>query len=181
MELKNFIHVGKNPFNGRTHITPTLVGLYSNDLMAVELSSGIGFQGLELYWVKVMHLDNQKVDLTLSEMFSDETKAKEYILNLLRTELFTTSFNYIEFVVPKWFDERMVVSGSCDSDIEEFLEDSIIAVQFNNLIASKIVTELEQYGAWSDEELKDKEQNLRRILWIAVGDYRDRLDEGIAE
>lgn len=181
MELENFKHVGKDPFNGRNFITPTLQGLYSNAVFAVELSSGFGLFGNELFGVSVKYFDNPSIDATLSEVFTEEDKAKEYALNLLSNKLFVTYFNYIEFVVPTWFDDRMVVSGSCDSDIEEFLEDSIIKVQFNRLDASKVATELEQYGAWTDEELKDTEQNKRRILWIAVGDYRDRLDEADIE
>jgi len=60
--------------------------------------------------------------------------------------------------------------GRCDEDVEELLKDKKFRNQFKKIDPVSISAELEEYGAWDEEELKDVEANLQRITWIAAGD-----------
>ena len=45
----------------------------------------------------------------------------------------------------------------------------------------KIRRELDEYGAWSDDELADSEQNMRRIVWIAANNISDEATPDCSE
>lgn len=63
--------------------------------------------------------------------------------------------------------------GQCDNDIAYLRQLPTIKRQLNKLDAGVLANELSEYGAWDDEELKNHEENLNRILWIACGDILD--------
>jgi len=56
--------------------------------------------------------------------------------------------------------------GPCDNDVEDLLEE--IRDQLDKHSPEVIARCLHPYGAWDDDELKDHEQNLLRITWIAA-------------
>jgi len=58
--------------------------------------------------------------------------------------------------------------GQCDEDVKELLKDKIFLRQFKKIDSESIAAELQEYGAWDKEELKDIEANLERITWIAA-------------
>lgn len=58
--------------------------------------------------------------------------------------------------------------GPCDMDVEVLVRHPKIAKQLREIGGWKIRDELRGYGAWSDVELADHEQNLRRIVWCAA-------------
>jgi hypothetical protein len=64
--------------------------------------------------------------------------------------------------------------GPCDADIRYLSQLPAIARQLRKINPEDLRKELEEYGAWGDEELSDHAQNLQRILWIACGDIADR-------
>lgn len=49
--------------------------------------------------------------------------------------------------------------------------------QLNKIGPQKIADELQEYGAWDEDELKDHAENRLRIVWIAAGDIMDELYE----
>jgi hypothetical protein len=58
--------------------------------------------------------------------------------------------------------------GSCDDDV------SLWATRVTRIISSEAIkAELQEYGAWEDDELNDDEQNWKRIIWIAAGDIKE--------
>jgi len=63
--------------------------------------------------------------------------------------------------------------GQCDNDIAYLCQLPAIKRQLNKLDAGVLANELSEYGAWNDEELKNHDENLARILWIACGDIMD--------
>lgn len=64
-------------------------------------------------------------------------------------------------------------SGQCDNDVISCLELPEIKKQFNKLSNDTMAKVLKEYGAWDDTDLKDKEANKMRLLWIAAGDIQD--------
>ena len=63
--------------------------------------------------------------------------------------------------------------GQQDAAVEALARDPKIARQLRKIDPAVLKAELVQYGAWSDEELADHQQNLIRYLWIAAGDVRE--------
>lgn len=59
--------------------------------------------------------------------------------------------------------------GQCDDDVKALSEEPDIAAQLAAFDPALLRAELQGYGAWSDEELADHEQNLQRVLWLAAG------------
>ena len=83
-------------------------------------------------------------------------------------------FNYIgEIELTKKQAEKGSHSGQCDNDIAELKLVPKIKKQLAVIDAIQLKNVLKEYGAWGDEELKDHEANLTRILWIACGNIAD--------
>jgi hypothetical protein len=57
--------------------------------------------------------------------------------------------------------------GQCDEDVEQ------AAQYFEVKCYESIRQDLKEYGAWSDEELQDDEENLKRYLWTLSGDIQE--------
>lgn len=68
--------------------------------------------------------------------------------------------------------------GQCDGDIEWLrLNRPKIWRQLAKIDKDILRAELDEYGAWDDEELADHEANLTRILWIACGDIVEEYNQ----
>lgn len=61
-------------------------------------------------------------------------------------------------------------SGPCDLDVEALSKVPEIKRQLKKIDRVTLKKELQEYGAWTDEELNDHQQNLIRFLWIAGND-----------
>ncbi len=66
-------------------------------------------------------------------------------------------------------------SGSCDHDIAELRKKPAIKRQLNKLDRLTVAMILKEYGAWSNTELLDHDQNLSRLLWMACADIVERM------
>ena len=64
-------------------------------------------------------------------------------------------------------------SGACDSSIAFLRQKPYIRKQLATLDPDQLRKELQDYGAWSTEELSNHEENLTRWLWISCGDIVD--------
>ena len=80
------------------------------------------------------------------------------------------TFNRFELKMTYKQAESCTHPGPCDPDVEFLLNDPLIKRQFKKIDPALIANELKEYGAWDEEELKDVEENQRRILWIACWD-----------
>lgn len=60
--------------------------------------------------------------------------------------------------------------GQCDDDVKALSELPHIAAQLADIDPKLLANELREYGAWSDEELEDHDQNLQRLLWSMASD-----------
>ena len=63
--------------------------------------------------------------------------------------------------------------GPCDLDVADLSTDPTIAAQLAAVDPSALRAELQEYGAWSDDELADRAQNLQRLLWLAALDVQE--------
>jgi hypothetical protein len=79
------------------------------------------------------------------------------------------SFDRFEIEMTKAQAENCSHPGACDADVLALSKNPKIIRQIKKIDPSKIAAELKEYGAWDEEELKDTDQNVQRILWIAAG------------
>lgn len=63
--------------------------------------------------------------------------------------------------------------GDCEADVIDLLKTAKIKRQLKKISAADLRSELYEYGAWSDEELQDREANEMRIVWLAAGNIVD--------
>jgi hypothetical protein len=93
----------------------------------------------------------------------------------------TAFFN--RFTIDLTLEQAMKGShqGSCDLDVAELIKESTIHRQLDAISAEKIREELQEYGAWDDEELADEARNRERIVWLAAGNIRDEENELLTE
>ena len=79
------------------------------------------------------------------------------------------TFNRFEFQLPADCVGDCHHQGACDADVEHWQG----RVDLSGIPDEALAAELQGYGAWSAEELADRQANERRILWIAAGDIQD--------
>jgi hypothetical protein len=60
--------------------------------------------------------------------------------------------------------------GQCDEDVRELSKVPAIARQLAKIEPATLAKELDEFGAWDENELADHQQNIQRLLWIAAGD-----------
>lgn len=63
--------------------------------------------------------------------------------------------------------------GPCDNDVKQLSDRPYIKKQIAKIAPDTLAGELKEYGAWDSEELKDHNQNIQRLLWLASGDIAD--------
>lgn len=91
----------------------------------------------------------------------------------------SSSSGDIEIQLTKDQAESASVGGvDNESAIDDLLTNPEISSQFDDISDDALKSELEGYGAWDDEELSDREMNIKRVLWLAAGDISDGLVEG---
>jgi hypothetical protein len=63
--------------------------------------------------------------------------------------------------------------GSCDDDVRWLSQQPTIVAQLDKIDPDLLANELSEYGAWDDIELKNHDQNLQRLVWLASADIVD--------
>jgi hypothetical protein len=86
---------------------------------------------------------------------------------------FTSTYGKINLQITLAQASSASHQGQCDADVLALSKVPQIARQLAKIDPQDLRDELQDYGAWDDEELADHEQNLQRILWIACGDIVD--------
>lgn len=87
-------------------------------------------------------------------------------------------FNHIDGI--EISDEQVqsvAQTGSNDVAVAELREVPEIKEQLDKIDPKALKSELKEYGAWTDEELNNHDQNLSRILWIACWNIADGVYE----
>lgn len=83
------------------------------------------------------------------------------------------SFNRFEIELTEEQALNCSHQGDCYQDVKDTLPELGLSLD-----PDKVRDELKEYGAWDEEELKDDEENLLRIVWIAAGDIREEYKLG---
>ena len=78
-------------------------------------------------------------------------------------------FNRFEFPMPPAAIADCYHQGQCDRDIA-FWQGKI---DLSHISDDMLAAELKEYGAWNQGELKDRQANERRIIWIAAGNIQE--------
>lgn len=87
------------------------------------------------------------------------------------------TFNRFELKLTKAQALQGSHPGPCDNDIAELLQVPSIRRQFKKIDPDMIRDELQDWGAWDDEELSNIPDNQARILWIACGNIREDIQK----
>ena len=85
----------------------------------------------------------------------------------------TESLGRIELQITK--NQALTCShpGQCDNDVEALMQAPSIARQLKKLDPALVAACLKEYGAWDETELKDHNENLTRLLWVACCDISE--------
>jgi len=63
--------------------------------------------------------------------------------------------------------------GSADNYVDHWHK----RINFKHIGDDDLKKELSEYGAWSDEELSDREANEKRILWVTAGNLNEEIEQ----
>ena len=93
------------------------------------------------------------------------------------------SGNYLTVEFQMTLEQAQSIShqGQCDSDVLALSRVPAIASQLEAINPESLRRELEEYGAWNENELSDHDQNLQRILWLAAGNIVDQNYSEVSE
>jgi hypothetical protein len=96
-----------------------------------------------------------------------------------RYKLETASFDRFELTMTQEQAESCVPRGGDALPYVKALaaKDRRLNAQLDEVGPEDIRDQLEEYGCWDDDELKDDEANRYRIVWIAAGDIWDNVRE----
>lgn len=87
----------------------------------------------------------------------------------------STSSGRIELNITKEQAASTFLPGQdCQGEVEAVMKSPALARQLKKLDPALVADELREYGAWDDEELKDHDQNLVRLVWVLCGDINDK-------
>jgi hypothetical protein len=86
---------------------------------------------------------------------------------------YTSGCGRIELQITKAQAAQGAHPGPCDTDIAELRKVPAIRRQLAKLNRDVVARELQEYGAWSTNELADHDENLSRLLWVACSDIRE--------
>jgi len=88
-----------------------------------------------------------------------------------------TQFNRFEISLTMKQAVSASHSGQCDDDVNYLLTLPAIKRQLKKISDIDLVPELKEYGAWSEDELKNRIDNEQRIIWIAAGNIVDEKNQ----
>lgn len=85
----------------------------------------------------------------------------------------SSSSGRIELNITKSQAASAAHQGQCDEDVLALSKVPKIARQLKLIDPVILADELREFGAWSNEDLTDHEQNLQRYLWTACCDVHE--------
>lgn len=84
--------------------------------------------------------------------------------------------HFDRFSISLALDDALSAShpGNCDQEVEDLRRLEYVADQLESIPDGDLFDELREYGAWNHIQLQDREENERRIVWIAAGNIREK-------
>ena len=86
-------------------------------------------------------------------------------------------FNYIteSLNITKAVANECSKSGNNEYSVNYYMNLPKYRKQLDKLNKESVRAELNDLGAWEDEELKNHEDNLQRLFWLACGNIMDMI------
>lgn len=81
-------------------------------------------------------------------------------------------FNRFEIELPEDAVTDCSHRGECYDDVSHWQT----KIDLSHIADNELSEELSEYGAWDEEELQNREDNEKRIVWIAAGNIKDSDD-----
>jgi hypothetical protein len=69
------------------------------------------------------------------------------------------------------------LTGHAEYAVCQLVKEPEIKVQLDKIKPELLAECLSEYGTWTDEELKDHDANILRLLWTAACDIQEQDDE----
>jgi len=91
----------------------------------------------------------------------------------LNQEKYWATFNYLEFELPLQAVIDCHHQGACDEDVEYWQGKLNLKLDRSNMIK-----ELQEYGAWTLDELNDLSNDSleQKLIWLAAGNIQEEGD-----
>ena len=86
---------------------------------------------------------------------------------------YTSSCGRIELQLTKAQAQSCSHTGPCDAEVKSLSIVPAVRRQLEAIDPKLLAAELKEYGAWSNEELADHDQNLQRLVWVAAGEITE--------
>ena len=68
--------------------------------------------------------------------------------------------------------------GRCDDDVAALIRTPKIRRRVAKWADADMIAELKEFGAWDDDELSIREDNIARLVWAFAGDIVEEHREG---
>lgn len=180
--------------NSKNFVTPNIIARGKIDkYTAYEISSGrmpsftrggdyhTVYGVSVVFWLPTDEKPNQtrRAHEPWSQMFNSLESAEWHIERLKGEDpIHSWSGNYPGIEIDlHWSDAQQGShQGQCDSDIAELLQEDYIKTQVAGWNPDKLRAELQEYGAWEEDELADHTANCERMLWIMCGNIQDEVN-----
>lgn len=108
------------------------------------------------------------------------TKAGEELLEKLfgspDVKWWVESLGRIELAMTMKQAEMVPLSGHAEFGVARLLQEPEIKAQIDKIKPELLAECLSEYGAWDDTELKDHQNNIERLLWLAASDIQEEDD-----
>lgn len=79
------------------------------------------------------------------------------------------TFDYFEFEIPKEAVLECSHIGDCYEDVSYWQG----IINLSHISDDNLIKALSDYGAWTNEELQNRIENEKRIIWIASGNIQE--------
>jgi len=63
--------------------------------------------------------------------------------------------------------QSVALSGDMENNVIELMEKKYVKRQLDLINPKQLAKELNDYGAWDDDELKNHKENLKRWVWLS--------------
>ena len=106
----------------------------------------------------------------------DGEKLMEKLFGTPGVKWWSESLGRIEIAMTEKQSEMVPLSGDAEEGVLALSKEPEIKAQMDKIKPKLLAECLSEYGAWDEEQLKDHEQNIQRLLWLAASDIQEQDD-----
>ena len=93
-------------------------------------------------------------------------------LEVGRKTMQTAYFNRFSFDMPDMAISDCYHQGACDEDVDYWHS----KIDLSHISDDDMAKELQEYGAWESEQLKDRAENEKRLIWLGAGNIQEEKE-----